>query len=54
MSGTPASPHRVLASSGLVIPDTAQEKQQRGVVVDGKDYLVIDASERLAVLNAAA
>ena len=65
--------------SGLVIPDTAKAKQQRGVVVavgddqdlikvkpgetvlfpqytgtelslDGRDYLVIDATELLAVI----
>lgn len=67
-------------ASGLVIPDTAKEKQQKGLVIavgddedlinvnvgekvlfpkytgteltlDGKDYLVIDSSELLAVLN---
>ncbi len=66
-------------ASGLVIPDTAKEKQQKGVVIaigddeminvavgekvlfpkytgtelsmDGKDYLVIDATELLAVLG---
>lgn len=66
--------------SGLVIPDTAKEKQQRGIVIavgddeeairvkvgekvlfpqytgtelrlEGKDYLLIDAGELLAVLG---
>lgn len=69
-----------VTASGLVIPDTARTKQQRGVVVavgeaedlinvtigqkvmfpqytgvelsfDGKDYLVIDSSELLAVIG---
>lgn len=69
-------------SSGLVLPDTAKEKQQKGVVIavgddeemikvsvgdrvlfpkysgtelstGGKDYLVIDAGELLAVLKPA-
>ncbi|MEZ5096028.1 MAG: co-chaperone GroES [Nocardioides sp.] len=69
-----------VTASGLVIPDTAKEKQQRGLVIavgddedmitvevgervlfpkytgtelslDGKDYLVIDATELLAVLG---
>lgn len=68
-----------VTASGLVIPDTAKAKQQRGVVVavgddqdlikvkpgetvlfpqytgtelslDGRDYLVIDATELLAVI----
>jgi chaperonin GroES len=68
-----------VTASGLVIPDTAKAKQQRGVVVavgddqdlikvkpgetvlfpqytgtelslDGRDYLVIDATELLAVV----
>jgi chaperonin GroES len=69
-----------VTASGLVIPDTAKEKPQRGTVVavgddeevitvkvgekvmfpkytgtelsfDGKDYLVIDATDLLAVLG---
>lgn len=68
-----------MTASGLVIPDTAKEKQQKGIVVaigddeeitvkvgervlfpkysgtelamDGKDYLVIDANDLLAVLG---
>lgn len=69
-----------VTASGLVIPDTAKAKQQRGVVVavgddrelikveagetvlfpqyagtelsmDGHDYLVIDATELLAVVG---
>ncbi len=68
-----------MTASGLVIPDTAKEKQQKGTVVaigddeeitvkvgervlfpkysgtelsmDGKDYLVIDAGDLLAVLG---
>lgn len=69
-----------MTASGLVIPDTAKEKQQKGIVVavgddeeaitvkvgekvlfpkysgtelrnDNKDYLVIDATELLAVLG---
>ena len=69
-----------VTASGLVIPDTAKEKQQKGVVVsvgddddlikvsagekvlfpkysgtelrlDNNDYLIIDATELLAVLG---
>lgn len=69
-----------VTASGLVIPDTAREKQQKGVIIavgddeeeitvkvgekvlfpkytgtelklDGKDYLIIDATELLAVLG---
>ncbi len=69
-----------VTASGLVIPDTAKSKQQRGVVIaigddeelikvkvgevvlfpqytgaeirlDGHDYLVLDATELLAVLR---
>jgi len=69
-----------VTASGIVIPDTAKEKQQKGVVIavgddeelitvkvgekvlfpkytgtdlslDGKDYLIIDATELLAVLG---
>lgn len=69
-----------VTTSGLVIPDTARGKQQKGIVValgddedvikvkvgekvlfpqysgteirlDGKDYLLIDATELLAVLG---
>jgi chaperonin GroES len=69
-----------VTASGLVIPDTARAKQQRGVVVaigddpdlikvkagetvlfpqyagtelrlDGRDHLVIDATELLAVIG---
>lgn len=72
-----------VTAGGLVIPDTAKEKQQKGVVaavgddqdlikvnvgdrvlfpkysgtelsLGGKDYLVIDAGELLAVLTPAA
>ena len=69
-----------MTASGLVIPDTAKEKQQKGLVIavgededlinvsvgekvlfpkytgteltlDGKDFLVIDSAELLAVLG---
>jgi chaperonin GroES len=69
-----------VTASGLVIPDTAKEKQQKGIIISvgddeemikvkpgdrvlfpkysgtelslaGKDYLVIDAGELLAVLK---
>ena len=72
-----------VTASGLVIPDTAKEKQQKGVVtavgddeevitvkvgekvlfpkytgtelsLDGKDFLIIDATELLAVLGRSA
>jgi chaperonin GroES len=72
-----------VTASGIVIPDTAKEKQQKGLVaavgddedlitvsvgekvlfptytgtdlrLDGKDYLIIDATELLAVLGRSA